>query len=1319
MTRSVRLNQLLLVIVVVLLASVALTSPLSVAQSVNVAGITSSSWTWLGPGDTGGRMRSILILNPTQSPPNIWVGGVSGGIWKTANGGISWQPLNDSMPSLFISSMARHPNDLNIVYVGTGESQFSSYDNRGVGILKTTNGGASWSSFLSSTSTGPYVNQLAIAWNGTYPVLLAATENGIWSKVDDGTSNWIQTYPGVRIMDVEFNPYYPSGSIRAVAGGFDGRIYYFDGTTWDQAQVPGNPGTNERVELAYARNLPTPTIYASVNRNNGELWKSVNGGMNFTAVNTGNQLLTNQGHYNNTLWVDPLNVLRVVVGGVSLLRSNDGGVNFSLISDSSIHVDHHVIATAANHTIYVGNDGGIYQSSDISGATVTWQELNNGLGITQFNGVAGNPNNSHVVGGAQDNGLLRYTGNAETWNGWGAGDGMFVSFDLSSSYIYGDLQRLKMVRSPDGLNSERIDGGDQPGCKPVPYCLSDTYNSLSEFRAPVILDPNNPARILAGGQQLWKTDDARTTNTPSTGPSWASIKAPTSTGKNITALAISKNNSNIIWVGHKKSGELYFTSNGMSQAPAWTRVTSPSLPSALNRAVMWITIDPNSSNIVYITYDGFNTDNIWRINLANGVANDVTGSGFPDVPVYSLTINPNNSNWLYAGTEEGVYASEDSGANWSLVGPIGPSPSTALLKVRVIGLSWKNNTTLLAATYGRGVYQATVSLPSATNTPSPTLTPTLTPTPTSTPVPSDLIFANGFESGFTGWNSVSNGGGDMVVSSTAAMIGTYGLLTGIDQGDSTTMYVRDDTPNAETRYRARFYFDPNSIVMGNNEDFILLYGYNSANIEVVRVEVRRLSFDYNLRAGTRDDAGSWQNTLSITISDAPHVVELDWKASTATPANGSLTFWVDDIYRHSVIVDNDTRRVDYVRLGAVAGIDTGTYGIFYLDAFESRRQTYIGPINTSSDLVFADGFERGDFSAWSVATTGGGDLSVTPAAALVGGYGMRALVNDTTSINVRDNTPNTEIRYRARFYFDPNTITMTSGNYHVIFEAANTVQAAFQIVFRYTTSAGYQMKVAVRQDDNSWVESVYYPLTDTPHFIEVDWRGATASGLKDGSISLWADGVLKQIILGIDNDTYRIDTARLGEVSGLDSGTSGINFFDAFETRRQTYIGPVANLTWTRSHEIDTINGGFLGNPSALLAGLSLATYPDNVWDQNKSAHWTQTYNFDIRRFKATFAISASISSGARAVLYDPYYSTDVVPINDNLYVYVNGVLKFTGGTNYPGIANGNFPETDGWYIPGGIVLDGFQTGQNVIDILTEERNAWGGLGYLTLRFIP
>ena len=163
--------------------------------------------------------------------------------------------------------------------------------------------------------------------------------------------------------------------------------------------------------------------------------------------------------------------------------------------------------------------------------------------------------------------------------------------------------------------------------------------------------------------------------------------------------------------------------------------------------------------------------------------------------------------------------------------------------------------------------------------------------------------------------------------------------------DNNSIYVTDDSPNAEARYRARFYFDPNTIAMTNGDTHYIFYGYHGASAVVVRVQLRRSAGVYQLRAALRNDSSTWTSSSWFTITDASHSIEIDWRVATASSANnGGLTLWIDGAQRADLAgVDNDTRRIDRVRLGAVTGIDNGTRGAYYFDAFESRRQTHIGP----------------------------------------------------------------------------------------------------------------------------------------------------------------------------------------------------------------------------------------------------------------------------------------------------------------------------------------------------------------------------------------
>jgi hypothetical protein len=134
--------------------------------------------------------------------------------------------------------------------------------------------------------------------------------------------------------------------------------------------------------------------------------------------------------------------------------------------------------------------------------------------------------------------------------------------------------------------------------------------------------------------------------------------------------------------------------------------------------------------------------------------------------------------------------------------------------------------------------------------------------------------------------------------------------------------------------------------MTNGNAHYIFYGYAGTSTVVLRVEFRRSSGSYQIRTALLNDGTSWTTSSWFTLGDAAHYVELDWQASTAPGANnGRLTLWLDGLQRANLTgVDNDTRRIDRVRLGPVAGIDSGTRGTYYFDAFESRRTNYIGPV---------------------------------------------------------------------------------------------------------------------------------------------------------------------------------------------------------------------------------------------------------------------------------------------------------------------------------------------------------------------------------------
>jgi len=675
------------------------------------AGLDPAAWTWLGPGNIGGRIRAILVHPVT--PEVMWVGGVGGGVWKSLDAGASWFPLDDFMANLAVACLVLDPTNPDVLYAGTGEG-FSNADAlRGAGIFKSLDGGMTWGQLpATATASFYFVNRLAIAPDDPL-VLLAATGTGIWRSTDGGVS-WSQRYSTAPILDLAFDP---TDSTKAIASGSTfskpgGAFYSVDGgVTW--AAASGLP-TAGRVEVAYAPSNPS-VVYASVNNNQGEVYLSIDGGATYAQQSTGYHYLSGQGWYDNAIWVDPTDANVLVVGGLDLWRSTNGGLTLAQISQwfsapASAHADQHcIVAHPAfdglnNRTVYFANDGGLYRATDVYTVAPTsgWTELNNNLGITEFYGGAGNAGSGVIIGGSQDNGTLRYSP-ANGPNGWTSmfgGDGGFCAADPTNpSYFYGEYIYLQIHRSSDGGQSSHYisggigdagvpgGGGDPDGEGP-----NGDPDSSANFIAPFILDPNSANTLLAGGSNLWRSLNAKASS-----PAWTNIK-PGANGSFISAVAVAPGSSDIIWVGHN-NGNVYSTSNGTAANPTWTRLDrgAPGLPS---RACTRLTIDPADADRVYATFGGYSAGNVYGTTNGGLTWQNLAG-GLPAAPVHSLVIAPFNRNYLYVGTEVGVFGSADAGATWS------PGNEGAA-NVAVDELFWLGSD-LVAATHGRGMFKIQLS----------------------------------------------------------------------------------------------------------------------------------------------------------------------------------------------------------------------------------------------------------------------------------------------------------------------------------------------------------------------------------------------------------------------------------------------------------------------------------------------------------------------------------------------------------------------------------------------------------------------------------
>ena len=700
-------------------------------------GVDRLSWVSRGPQNIGGRTRAIVIHPGNRDI--IWAGSASGGIWKSFNGGQTWMALNNTLQNLSISCLTIDPNNPNTLYAGTGEVF------RGAGIFKTTDGGMTWRQLPGTRPNAPpddfnwsSVGRITIAHDNSN-IILAGTKGGIMRSTTAGEGDANSWSRVVGIYESLYLAFDPTNSNNAIAeirdnvGGWHHRVIYSTdrGLTWTNSTRDGSifRTNDERIELAYMGT--NGNIVYAMHRNsdlNSEtkafVSRSFDGGRTFTTrasrripnpVQGPNSPIAPSG-WNNTIWVSPTNSDFVIAGGTTLHKSINGGDDFHQIATghivTGVHVDFHAIVPDPgfngndNRRVYVGNDGGVFRTNDITTANTQgdspeagWERLNQTYQTTQFYAASGSKMGTSelIIGGTQDNGSLRLLDNNTNATNPCCGDGGFSAVDPTNhNYVYSEDVYLQIHRSTNG-------GGSM---EPIYSGITDVFN-FANFVAPFILDPNDPNRILAGGRSLWRTNNARGPGQPS----WTAIRPHGSA--NISAVAVAQGNPSLIWIA-QSDGKVFKTNNGLAANPTWITIDDnidpPNGQNPLpNRFPTRIVVDKDNHNVVYVSFGGFNNGNLQRTTNGGTSWQDITGAGLPNVPIRGIARHPNNANALYVGTEIGVYTSLNGGESWLVVldGPANVSVD------EVVFMS--NSTTLIAATHGRGIWTTNIDNPGSAN----------------------------------------------------------------------------------------------------------------------------------------------------------------------------------------------------------------------------------------------------------------------------------------------------------------------------------------------------------------------------------------------------------------------------------------------------------------------------------------------------------------------------------------------------------------------------------------------------------------------------
>ena len=489
-------------------------------------------------------------------------------------------------------------------------------------------------------------------------------------------------------------------------------------------------GSNPAVVYAASGEPSTGGTLCNSATNAGALRRSVDGGVTFGAkLAGGGGFCATQCFYDIGLDVVPGATTatsddKILLGGSTQSAScqklqgtslDGAGTAFSN-TDVGLHADAHVIKIAPSNSqiVYRGDDGGIFKSVD---GGSTWSSLNNAtFRATQFMSIAVHPTDQNFsIGGTQDNGTNNLLTSGAAWNRIDFGDGGSALIDQNAADIVNVTMYHTYFNQTNAMGYARVTttaaasdgnwsffgcgfGGSANG-------MTCTATAIL-FYAPMALGPNNPNTLYFGSDVLYRSANSGTTVTKVS-------QEPIVAGVAISSIAISPQDDNYRLVGLANGG-LFFTTTGGNPLTILDPTGAGSV--IPDRFVGRVFFDPNNKNTAYVCLGGYMgsltaaNSHVWKItNLSTTpVLTGINGSGItglPDVPVNAFAVDPQQSNHLFAGTDIGVYASQDGGASWSPYG-------TGLPHIAVFGMAVQNvKRVLRIATHGRGMWEIGLSAP--------------------------------------------------------------------------------------------------------------------------------------------------------------------------------------------------------------------------------------------------------------------------------------------------------------------------------------------------------------------------------------------------------------------------------------------------------------------------------------------------------------------------------------------------------------------------------------------------------------------------------
>ncbi len=715
---------------------------------------------WTGTdAEMGGRTRAIM-WDPIIDN-KVWAGGVTGGLWYNNDitlASSSWHAVNDMWANLAISCITYDPNNPLTMYAGTGEAQtalitYRESGGRGVGIWKTSDGGQSWN-LIPATTGFAYVTKMVVRNEAGTSVIYAGVVSGYYhgnqqSQPTDGLyrsanggQTWQQVLPNIAGNTVPYG-------VSDVALGADGRIYVgtmpnLDGnggavvlfsdngtpgswTVFDDVAtliptmgylpLPGrvvlttSASNANVVYAAFAAGIHDPgtdPIYRGLfiyrSNDKGATWNEV-----LTPV--GDDVWANLAWHAMTIAVDPNNPEVLYAGGLDLWRTSNNGTSWDHLSDwtrmyygggnTYVHADQHTIVykLGSSSKMLFGCDGGVFytQTGNSSASSVVFQQKNKNYNTLQFYSGALHPaaGEQQFIGGLQDNGSLLYQGSPLTINSMiSGGDGAYCFWDQDNPAVYfTSVYYNRYYLFNNGQQVNYIDEYSGVFINPADY--SSQYNTL--YANAVDFWGNNADRLL------------KVYNIPTNGIGYslALNSGCTSYFSSVKVSPFTVAGNTTLFLG-SVSGQLYKVKKANGY-PETTEIGSPSFPAA---NISSIAIG-GSEDTLLVTFSNYGVSSIWQTYNGGQAWREVEGN-LPDMPVRWAIYHPQNCRQALIATELGVWSTSNLGDANVLWTP----QTTGLANVRVDMLTLRlSDNTVLAASHGRGLFSCTFNIDLNTSTP--------------------------------------------------------------------------------------------------------------------------------------------------------------------------------------------------------------------------------------------------------------------------------------------------------------------------------------------------------------------------------------------------------------------------------------------------------------------------------------------------------------------------------------------------------------------------------------------------------------------------